>query len=116
VLSARAGAELAKNTPEGNRQAIKDLGRAIHLDSKFPKDYLLLAELQDRGGDLGAAIKVLSIAIEKFPYNPAPYENLVVYYRRTGDTTRASDVLRRGLELFPADKNLLHLATKAGQP
>jgi hypothetical protein len=116
VLSAQAGAELAKNTPEGNRQAIKDLSKAVDLDSRFPKDYLLLAELQDRSGDLGAAIKVLLIAMERFPYTPAPYEKLIDYYQRTGDSAKASEILHRGLKLFPSDKNLLQLAATAGQP
>jgi tetratricopeptide (TPR) repeat protein len=116
VLSAQAGAELAKNTPEGNRQAIKDLSKAVELDSKFPKDYLLLAELHDRSGDLDAAIKVLSIATERFPYNPAPYKQLVACYRRAGQAAKASEILHRGLELFPADRNLLQLAAKSGQP
>lgn len=116
VLSALAGAELAKGTSEGNRQAIQDLVAAVDLDSKFPKDYLLLSQLQLRDGDLGGAIKVLSSAIEKFPYNPAPYENLAACYLRSGDTAKALDILRRGLKLFPADKSLLQLAAKANQP
>jgi hypothetical protein len=116
VLSAQAGAELAKNTPEGDRQAIEDLSKAVELDSKFPRDYLLLSELQDRSGDLGAAVKALSIATEKFPYMPAPYEKLAECYMRAGDTAKASDILRRGLVLFPSDKNLLQLAARAGQP
>jgi hypothetical protein len=113
VLSALAGAELAKRTSEGDRQAIKDLSKAVALNSKFPKDYLLLAELNDRDGNLGEAIRVLSLAIERFPYTPAPYESLVACYQRAGDTAKASEILRRGLELFPADKNLLQL--EAGQ-
>lgn len=116
VLSALAGAELAKNSSEGDRQAIKDLSKAVDLNSKFPKDYLLLSELQERGGDLGAAIKVLSIAIERFPYIPSPYERLVVCYRRAGDTANASEILHHGLEQFPFDKTLLQLAAIAGQP
>jgi tetratricopeptide (TPR) repeat protein len=113
VLSALAGAELAKRTSEGDREAIKDLSKAVALNSKFPKDYLLLAELNDRDGNLGEAIRVLSLAIERFPYTPAPYESLVACYQRAGDTAKASEILRRGLELFPADKNLLQL--EAGQ-
>jgi tetratricopeptide (TPR) repeat protein len=116
VLSALAGAELAKGTSEGNRQAAKDLLAAVDMDSKSPKDYLLLSQLQWRDGDLGGAIKVLSSAIEKFPYNPAPYESLAACYLRRGDTAKALDILRRGLKLFPADKSLLQLAAKANQP
>jgi hypothetical protein len=116
VLSALAGAELAKRSGEGDRQAITDLQKAVDLDSQFLKDYLLLADLQSRSGDFGAAIKVLSIATEKFPYFPAPYENLVRSYLRAGDTAKASDVLRRGLDLFPSDKTLLQLAARAARP
>jgi len=116
VLSALAGAELANRTAAGDRLAIRDLQTAVDLDSKFPRDYLLLSDLQSRSGDPEAAIKVLSIAIERFPYNPTPYEKLVVSWQRVGNTAKASEVLHRGLELFPADRNLLQLAAKASQP
>jgi len=116
VLSALAGAELAKQTPEGDQQAIKDLQMAVDLDSKFPKDYLLLSEMQSHRGEIAAAIKVLSVATQRFPYIPAPYENLVVCYMRAGDRARAADILHRGLELFPSDKNLLQLAARAAHP
>jgi tetratricopeptide (TPR) repeat protein len=116
VLSALAGAELAKKTPEGDRQAIKDLAKAVDLDSKFPKDYLLLSELQSHRGDLDAAIKVLTTATQRFPYTPAPYENLVACYLRAGNAAKASDILHRGLQVFPSDRNLLQLASRAAQP
>ena len=70
-----------------------------------------------RGGDLDGAIKVLSIATERFPYVPAPYENLVVCYLRAGDTAKALEHLfTEGLKIFPSDNNLLQLAARAGQP
>jgi hypothetical protein len=116
VASALAGAELARNTPEGDRQAIQDLSKAVDLNSKFPKDYLLLAELEDRSGDPRAAIRALSIAIERFPYAPAPYEKLVACYQRTGDAAKASQLLSRALKLFPADKDLLQLQSKPARP
>jgi hypothetical protein len=116
VLSALAGAELAKRSGEGDRQAIAAMQKAVDLDSKFLKDYLLLADLQSRGGDFGAAIKVLSIATGKFPYFPAPYENLVRSYLRAGDTAKASDILHRGLDLFPSDKTLLQLVARVAHP
>jgi hypothetical protein len=115
VLSALAGAELAKRTPEGDRQAIKDLGRAVDLDSKFPKDYLLLSDLELRIGDLPSAIKVLQTATERFPYNPTSYEKLVLCYGKVGDPAKAAEILHHGLKLFPADKNLLQMAPKAGR-
>jgi hypothetical protein len=116
VLSALAGGELARRTSAGDQQAIKDLAEAVDLDSKFPKDYLLLSDLQFRSGNPGPAIKVLWLATERFPYNPAPYEHLVASYMRTGDKVKAAEVLHRGLELFPADRNLCQLAAKMGQP
>jgi len=115
VLSALAGAELAKQTPDGDRQAIADLKKAVELDSKFSKDYLLLSDLQLRGGDFAGAIQALSTAIERFPYNPAPYEKLVDCYRRAGDTARAAEILDRGLKLFPSDKRLLEWSAGAGK-
>ena len=116
VLSALAGAELAKGTPDGDRQAIEDLQRAVDLNSEFPNDYLLLSDLQSRAGNLGGAIKALSIAIERFPYGPAPYQKLVGCYRRAGDSARASRILDRGLKLFPSDKKLLQFGAGTGSP
>ena len=77
---------------------------------------MLLAELQASSGYLGGAIKALAIAIERFPYIPAPYEKLADCYQRAGETAKASVILRRGLRRFPADKNLLQLAAKTGLP
>jgi Flp pilus assembly protein TadD len=69
-----------------------------------------------RGGDFAAAARVLLLAIEKFPYLPAPYERLAACYLGAGEQAKASGILRRGLELFPADKHLLQLAQKSQQP
>jgi len=115
VLSALAGAELAKGTPEGDKHAIVDLKKAVDLDSEFSKDYLLLSDLELRGGDFGGAIGALSAAIARFPYNPTPYEKLVDCYRRAGKTARAAEILDRGLKLFPSDKKLLQLSAEAGK-
>ena len=116
VFEALAEEDLAKKTAEGTRQALHDLNQAVTLDSKAPKDYMMLSELQYRAGNLDAAIRVLSIAVEKFPYIPTPYENLAVCYLRTGDAGKASDTVRRGLQIFPSDRNLLRLAEKALRP
>jgi hypothetical protein len=116
VPSALAGVELAKHTPDADQQAMHDLQKAVDLDSRFPNDYLLLSTLQVRGGDFAAAARVLLLAIEKFPYLPAPYERLAACYLGAGEQAKASGILRRGLELFPADKHLLQLAQKSQQP
>jgi len=116
VFEALAEEDLAKKTPEGNQQALHDLNQAVNLDSNSPKDYMMLSELLYRAGDLEAAIKVLSTAAEKFPYIPTPYENLAICYLRNGDSAKASDVIRRGLQVFPSDKNLHQLAVKALRP
>lgn len=93
-----------------------DLNEAVDLESNFPRGYMPLSELEYRGGDLNAAIKLLSIAMRKFPYIPTPYENLAICYLRAGDRAKASDILHRGLQVFSSDKNLLHLAARAIQP
>jgi hypothetical protein len=116
VLSALAGAELAKRTPEGDRQAIEDLKKAVELDSKFPKDYLLLSDLQSRSGDFGGAIQSLSTAIERFPFNPTPYEKLAECYQRAGEKEKTSEIVDRGLKLFPSDKVLIQFAANSGKP
>jgi hypothetical protein len=120
VFSAIANADLAKHTDEGNRLAVSELSEAIRLHSDSPKDYMLLSELQYRANDLNAAIAVLTSALARFPYLPTPYENLAVCYLRSGQASKAGEVIERGLTIFPSDKNLLALAqrthSKAGEP
>lgn len=112
VFSALANQELAKHSDEGNRAAMYDLSEAVRLHTESPKDYLLLSELQFRSNDLEGAIATLTAALERFPYVPTPYENLAVCYLRSNQPARASEVIRRGLEIFPSDKNLLLLSER----
>ena len=112
VFSALAASELAKRTAEGDTQAIADLHEAVRLQTNSPRDYLLLSELQYRANNLPDAITALSSALTKFPYLPTPYENLAVCYMRLGNVQKAADIVRRGLVLFPADQNLVLLASK----
>jgi hypothetical protein len=112
VFSALANAELAKRTDEGNRMAIHDLSEAIRLHSDSPKDYMLLSELEYRANDLNAAIATLTAALARFPYVPTPFENLAVCYLRSGQSSKADQIIRRGLEIFPSDRNLLLLAQR----
>lgn len=112
VLSALADSELAKKTAEGNHLAIQDLNEAVRLDSGSPMDYMLLSELLYRANDLEAAIGVLTKALTKFPYLPTAYENLAICYMRSGDTSKATKIIQRGLATFPSDHNLLLLAQR----
>ncbi|WP_161557657.1 tetratricopeptide repeat protein [Acidisarcina polymorpha] len=109
VFSALASSELAKHTDEGNRMAIHDLSEAIRLHSDSPRDYMLLSELDYRASDLNSAITTLTTALAQFPYVPTPYENLAVCYLRSGQSSKASEIIHRGLEIFPSDRNLLLL-------
>jgi lipopolysaccharide biosynthesis regulator YciM len=110
VFSALADSELAKHNDEDDRMAIQDLLKAIRLDSDSPKDYMRLSELQFRANDFNGAIAVLTSALKRFPYVPTAYEHLAACYLRDGQPSKATEIIRRGLEVFPSDKNLLLLA------
>jgi tetratricopeptide (TPR) repeat protein len=109
VFSALASSELAKHTKQGDEMAIHDLSEAVRLHSESPRDYLLLSELEYRANHLDAAIATLTLALPQFPYLPTPYENLAVCYSRSGEVSKAREVIHRGLEIFPSDENLLLL-------
>ena len=107
VFSALADLELTKHNDEGDRMAIHDLSEAIRLDSDSPKDYMRLSELQFHANDFDGAIAVLTSALNRFPYVPTTYEHLAACYLSAGQPSKASDIIRRGLEVFPSDKVLL---------
>jgi cytochrome c-type biogenesis protein CcmH/NrfG len=67
VFSALADSELAKRTLDGNTQAVLDLQQAIRLDTKSPRDYMLLSELQYRANRVPDAIVALSTALDEVP-------------------------------------------------
>ena len=107
VFSALADLEIAKHTGEGDRTAISDLSEALRLNSDSPKDYMRLSELQFRTNDVDGAIAVLTSALQRFPYVPTAYEHLAACYLKAGQSSQATETIRRGLEVFPSDKNLL---------
>ena len=113
VFSAVADVELAIHNSDGDRVAMHDLSEAIRLDSDSPKDYLRFSELQFRSRDFDGAIAALTSALRRFPYVAAAYEHLAACYLSAGQTSKASETIRRGLEVFPSDKVLLHLAEQA---
>jgi lipopolysaccharide biosynthesis regulator YciM len=110
VFSALADFEMAKHNDEGDRVAIHDLSEAIRLDSDSPKDYMRLSELQFHSNDFDGAIAVLTSALKRFPYVPTTYEQHAACYLTAGQPSMASEIIRRGLEVFPSDKVLLLLA------
>jgi Flp pilus assembly protein TadD len=69
-----------------------------------------LSELQFRSNDFDGAIAVLTSALNRFPYVPTTYEHLAACYLSAGHPLKASDTIRRGLDVFPSDKVLLQLA------
>jgi predicted negative regulator of RcsB-dependent stress response len=115
VFSALADLELAKHNDESDRMAIHDLSEALRLDSDSPKDYMRLSELQVHSNDFDGAIAVLTSALQRFPYIPTTYERLAACYLIAGQQSRASEMIRRGLEMFPSDLALLNLARQTHQ-
>jgi lipopolysaccharide biosynthesis regulator YciM len=69
-----------------------------------------LSELQFHSNDFDGAIAVLTSALKRFPYVPTTYEHLAACYLSAGQPSKASEIIRRGLEVFPSDKVLLLLA------
>ena len=115
VFSALADSELAKHTAEGDRTAIQDFLEAIRLNSDSPKDYMRLSELQFRENDFNGAIAVLTSAVKRFPYVPAGYEHLATCYVRAGQPLKATEIIQRGLTVFPSDSSLLLLTQRMAQ-
>jgi len=109
VFSALADLELAKHNDEGDRLAIHDLSEAIRLDSDSPKDYMRLSELQFHSNDFDGAIAVLTSALKRFPYVPTTYEHHAACSPSAGQPLKASEIISRGLDVFPSDKVLLLL-------
>jgi arylsulfatase A-like enzyme len=54
-------------------------------------------------GDAAAAIKVLTLNQEQYPYSANTYDNLAAVYQETGDKTRAQQFARKTLEMIPKD-------------
>ena len=98
--------EVAKRTPEGLAKALKCFSKAVDLGSKAPSDYLALAELLARAGRTEEAAAVLARGIESTPYVAQLYEALAVRDWQTAHYSAASQVVERGLRLFPGDSFL----------
>jgi predicted CXXCH cytochrome family protein len=109
VLSALAGREVQKNSPEAFEVAARYLTKAVKTGNAQGEDFLLLADLDSRANKHGDAIDVLRAGQRLNPYLPKFAESLAAEYMKLGDYAVSTDVIRHGLELFPDDKALRKL-------
>lgn len=103
VLSSLAHRELVTGTPQGAREALLYLKKAVASGFAPLSDYVVLAELLVRSGQPQKGISVLKQTLSLAPYNPLLYQDLAVAYWFAGEVEACSDTARRGLELFPGD-------------
>ncbi len=113
VLSALARRASAQNTPETRQQAIRYVLRVIHEGPANVDDYTLLADLYAREKRNREAVAILEKARNTYPYFSDIYGSLAAQYMVLGDYRNALAVLKKGLELFPAETKLRTLNQQA---
>ncbi len=80
--------------------------------SQLCSEYLALAAAQPR---LSSAVEITVVALASTPTSMEAFRALADVLHRSGDTTRATQIARRGLHLFPDDIVLKELATATWQ-
>jgi hypothetical protein len=101
VLGMLARKAVQDGTPEGNRQVMRDLSRAIQSGSTWPSDYDLLGTLLLRVGRPQEAADVVGRGIALAPYTPSLYPLMADCDEAMRKTAEAIDALKRGIVLFP---------------
>ena len=103
VLSALA----QKAGSDGDLQrALRFASEAVQPEGGVDSDYLLLETLLARSGQTQASIDALRKGLTLAPYSNALYGDLAVRELAAGNSESASQVIQRGLELFPEDPAL----------
>lgn len=113
VLGTLARQSAIRDTPEKRQQAIACITRVIRESAANVDDYTLLADLYIRENRSREAVVVLEKARTTYPYFSEIYESLAAQYMALGDYRSAIAVLKKGLELFPADTRLRTLDKNA---
>ena len=111
VLSAPARRAMGAGKPEPADEAIRDFNSAIQAGAAA-EDYLLLAGLYGKKKQNIEAIAILLKGMRANPYVREFSESLAVEYMTLGQYRNASDMIRKGLELFPDDVALRVLQQK----
>jgi tetratricopeptide (TPR) repeat protein len=111
VLSALARRAMGTGTPEALEEAIRDFTSATQAGAAA-EEYLLLAGLYGKKKQNTEAIAVLQKGMRANPYVREFSESLAVEYMALGQYRDASDVIRKGLDLFPDDVTLRVLQKK----
>ena len=116
VLSALARKKLMEGTVQANLEATRYLSRSIEQGSKLVPDYMLLADLLSRSGQVSEAIDILKRAMELAPYSSQLYNALSLAYISAHKYSEGLEIIRKGLELFPGDRSLRLLRQKVELP
>jgi tetratricopeptide (TPR) repeat protein len=98
---------------ESDERAAEYLLRAIELGSAAPATYQDLSEALARSGKSEEAVKVLERGISLAPYTPALYKAIVVRYIALNEYSKAFNIMKRYLDLFPEDDFMRDMLRKA---
>ena len=104
VYTFRASCYLEENKQEA---ALKDLERAVTIDSSDPKALLQLGLLKEKFGDYDAAVKVFSTLVSSQPNDPNARLNLGVALGKKGRFLDSIRELTECLRLDPQNREAL---------
>lgn len=106
VLSALAQRALSEQKPDAQEQAIRYLSRAVDLGSRYPADYLRLAQLLAQASEYSQSISILKRGLSLAPFDASFYGMMASEYISLRDYAAADEILRRGLDELPEDDRL----------
>jgi tetratricopeptide (TPR) repeat protein len=113
VLGVLARQAASQDTPQSRQQAIGYITAVMQKGPANVDDYTLLANLYIRENRNREAVAILEKARTTYPDFSEIYESLAAQYLLLGDYRNGFAVLKRGLELFPADAKLRTLDKQA---
>jgi len=85
----------------GNIRAADDYRKALQLNSNLSNAYVWFSSLRETENDVEGAIELLAVALEIDPLNRTPFVNLPGLYALRGEVDACTDLLLRGMDLFP---------------
>ncbi len=113
VLSELARRAIQQNLPEAREKATAWLTQALAEGSTKPTDFEILADLLAASGKTSEAIDLLNQGIKLNPYWVSLYRTLAVHFAKAGRNDDALAVVRKELEIFPADAPMRAILKRA---
>ena len=112
VLHALGTKEATAGTPEGKRQAIRHLSRAIDLGETSPNSFEILAELLAHSDRVPEAVEILKKGIALNPYSERLYKALAFAYVSLKQYDLALQTMKLELEVYPQDSFMREMLAK----